>query len=635
MKKIGLMASILMMSLCMLIGCSNKQNSNSLKSISESSSNTGSININVNKIPDELKEIPSNYYDEVNDEKGTLEELNYHTYESFSYENKTNPLQKRAIVYLPYGYSKNQKYNIMYLMHGGWSNETGILGTPANPSRFKNVIDNSIKDGIFNPLIIVCPTYNNTNENGQDSDNYSLALQLTQNYHNELMNDLIPSVEGKYSSYAESTSKDDLISARNHRAFMGFSMGSVTTWRTFEYCLDYFRYFFPSSGAITSSGDYMDNIVEQSGYSKNDFFIWGMSGTNDFAYSGFTEQMNAMFNAKYFTRSNNEIDGNIAYSIKEGYSHDGRASSEYFFNALSWIWSKENFEASNFTLDTKIEDVKKDKVFGGWGRLIFPVNEDYYSGDTLRNLHLTWYNYINPLHTVEIVNYFKNQTLLGNQVLYDIYTEEEKAQDPRKKDTGLFFFKGKENEKFAITCAGGGWAYVGAMHDSFPHALELSKKGYNAFAIIYRPGAKTAYEDLARAISFIFKHADELGVNTEGYALFGGSAGGRMAATIASYGVEPYVGSKGIQKPSTVVIQYTGHTDYNPKGEPATFVTVGESDGIANYQIMKQRIDSLSSMGVATEYHSYAGLPHGFGLGIGTIAEGWLNQAISFWEKNS
>ena len=37
--------------------------------------------------------------------------------------------------------------------------------------------------------------------------------------------------------------------------------------------------------------------------------------------------------------------------------------------------------------------------------------------------------------------------------------------------------------KFAICNAGGGFAYVGAMHDSFPHALEISKKRYNAFAV--------------------------------------------------------------------------------------------------------------------------------------------------------
>ena len=70
--------------------------------------------------------------------------------------------------------------------------------------------------------------------------------------------------------------------------------------------------------------------------------------------------------------------------------------------------------------------------------------------------------------------------------------------------------------------AGGGFAYVGAMHDSFPHALELSKKGYNAFALIYRPGAQTACEDLARAIRFIFENAEMLEVDTSNYSLWGG-----------------------------------------------------------------------------------------------------------------
>ncbi len=78
---------------------------------------------------------------------------------------------------------------------------------------------------------------------------------------------------------------------------------------------------------------------------------------------------------------------------------------------------------------------------------------------------------------------------------------------------------------------------MGAMHDSFPHALELSKKGYNAFALIYRPGTQTACEDLARAIAYIHDHADELEVDVEGYSLWGGSAGARMAAYLGSYGL--------------------------------------------------------------------------------------------------
>lgn len=40
----------------------------------------------------------------------------------------------------------------------------------------------------------------------------------------------------------------------------------------------------------------------------------------------------------------------------------------------------------------------------------------------------------------------------------------------------------------------------------------------------------------------------------------------------------------------------------------------------------------MSALGIDTEFHSYPGLSHGFGLGIGTVAEGWINEAISFWQ---
>ena len=37
----------------------------------------------------------------------------------------------------------------------------------------------------------------------------------------------------------------------------------------------------------------------------------------------------------------------------------------------------------------------------------------------------------------------------GQTIFYDIYSEQEKKTDPAKEDTGLFFFKGNEGEKFA------------------------------------------------------------------------------------------------------------------------------------------------------------------------------------------
>ena len=284
------------------------------------------------------------------------------------------------------------------------------------------------------------------------------------------------------------------------------------------------------------------------------------------------------------------------------------------------------------TRDTTVQEVIQSPVFGTYGRLIFPVDRSIPADLTLENVErvLTWYNDVNPDKTVEIVNDLGEQAASGNQIFYDIYTDEEKAEDPAKEDTGLFFFRGQPGAKTAVCNAGGGFVYVGAMQDSFPHALEISKRGYNAFALIYRPGAQTACEDLARAISFIFEHTEELEVDTEGYSLWGGSAGARMAAWLGSYGPAAF-GGDDLPQPSAVIMQYTGHSDYT-ENDPPTFACVGEGDGIANWRTMERRLTAMSTLGIPTEFHHYPGLPHGFGLGTGTVAEGWLDEAVAFWK---
>ena len=108
-----------------------------------------------------------------------------------------------------------------------------------------------------------------------------------------------------------------------------------------------------------------------------------------------------------------------------------------------------------YTVNTRIEEVTGDPAFGDYGRLIFPVDSGYFSGDTLGGLSLTWYNYIEPDKTVEICNYLKEQAVAGNPIFYDICTYEEKAADPVKEDTGLFFFRGEPGAKSAVCNAVG------------------------------------------------------------------------------------------------------------------------------------------------------------------------------------
>lgn len=116
-------------------------------------------------------------------------------------------------------------------------------------------------------------------------------------------------------------------------------MGSVTTWHTFEYCLDYFRYFMPSSGSLTTDGDYMASIVRESGHDWDDFFIFAASGTEDFAYSSFRRQIQAMGDVEdVFRTADNEAEGNLWFLVQEGGTHSGEYALQYFYNGMCWIW---------------------------------------------------------------------------------------------------------------------------------------------------------------------------------------------------------------------------------------------------------------------------------------------------------
>ena len=123
---------------------------------------------------------------------------------------------------------------------------------------------------------------------------------------------------------------------------------------------------------------------------------------------------------------------------------------------------------------------------------------------------MPWYSEINPKRTVEIVNYMKNEVQNGNQIFYDIYTDQEKKEDPDKRNTGL---------------------------------------------------------------SEVTKH------------------------------------------------------------EPPTYECVGTRDGIASYHSVRSYIRKIKKNGTDAEIQVFDGLTHGFGLGEGTVAEGWINEAVRFWER--
>ena len=279
----------------------------------------------------------------------------------------------------------------------------------------------------------------------------------------------------------------------------------------------------------------------------------------------------------------------------------------------------------HLTTRSTIADVLAHPAFKGFSSYILPLEWGYDADMPLSDVErlLPYHNYIDAERCVGYINQMIDSVVAGRKIFYAL----------GRKDAGLFFFRGRPGAPFAVICPGGGFSYVGSINEGFPHALALSRKGYNAFVIQYQTGsAQTACEDLAAGIEYIFRHAAELQVNTAGYSVWGSSAGARMAAYIGSYGTAAF-GAAELPRPRTVVMAYTGHSEYT-RQDPPTYSVVGSNDGIANPATMRRRTEALQAAGIPAEFHLYQGLRHGFGLGIGTSAEGWTDGAVRFWEEN-
>jgi acetyl esterase/lipase len=288
----------------------------------------------------------------------------------------------------------------------------------------------------------------------------------------------------------------------------------------------------------------------------------------------------------------------------------------------------------HLTSANRIRDVVSHPAFGTFGPLLLPSDNGASEANMpLRDIGslLPYHSHVNPDIVVSALNHLIDEVNNGKTIFYDFYTESEKQAEPGRTNTGLFFVRGKPRAPFAIVAPGGGFSYVASVHEGFPYAVEISHEGFNAFVLKYRVGCGSAcaIQDMAAALTFIFRNAEMLGVSIKDYSLWGSSAGARMAAAIGSHGVR-YFGGAELPKPSTVVMAYTGHSDYS-SDEPATFVVVGEQDAIAPASVMQRRVDVLRRGGTDVEFHKYPNLGHGFGPGTGTSAEGWIADAIRFW----
>lgn len=236
---------------------------------------------------------------------------------------------KKALVYLPAGYSKSRRYNVVYLLHGSTESERDFY----RDGHFHQLLGQLENSGQLKDSIVVWPTY------------YPSRRFVTSNYYrdnrlnrafaqHELVSDLVPAVEGKYSTYARGTSPAALRASRDHRAFGGFSMGAITTWYVFEYQLPYFNTFLPMAGdSWTVEDDGGANASGQTArrlaavarkYPQMPFKIFAGVGSNDGTASSMTPQIHAMWATSAFDRQN------LQYYTQTGGTHSPQTIAQIF-----------------------------------------------------------------------------------------------------------------------------------------------------------------------------------------------------------------------------------------------------------------------------------------------------------------
>jgi enterochelin esterase-like enzyme len=181
--------------------------------------------------------------------------------ERVEYTSSVTGGRKPAMVYTPAGYSSSQKYPVLYLLHGIGGNETHWPG----PGAAGAILDNLIADKKAVPMIVVMPHGRSSNEpetslfggrsgrgargaapqvapagggqsragvppaasdgraggrtggiaGGRGGAGMAIEFQAYAAFERELLSDLIPFIESKYSVVAD----------REHRALAGLSMG--------------------------------------------------------------------------------------------------------------------------------------------------------------------------------------------------------------------------------------------------------------------------------------------------------------------------------------------------------------------------------------------------------------------------
>ncbi len=276
-----------------------------------------------------LEDVDDKYFLEC-ENKGTIISSTYPSYDYLKDPNKENKKDREYLIYLPYGYDENNKYDIFYFMHGWLSTPSSFLKS----SNIKNMLDNMIDQKLIKPLIFVSLTYDIDTE----TSNLFKGIDEVKIFHKDFYENAMPYIENKYSTYLENVTDNDMKLSRSHRGFGGFSLGATATWFELVNNYDYISLFLPMSGILLESGNVIfPNAIYNANYFKEveknfnnlDYKLYAASGTYDILYPQMDEFIKRIKNDK------------MSYYLKEGNEHYNIQTLPYFFNGLINLFGEE------------------------------------------------------------------------------------------------------------------------------------------------------------------------------------------------------------------------------------------------------------------------------------------------------
>ena len=258
----------------------------------------------------------------------------------------------------------------------------------------------------------------------------------------------------------------------------------------------------------------------------------------------------------------------------------------------------------------------------------------------------------------------------GVQVTWQLYSREEIAEDPSLGAAQLYYFPAEQpNAKYVLSIGGNGDITTGIMGEAMAAVPELHEKGYTVFVLRHRifmdAGDDAPIQDAKAALKLINDNAEQFGVQREDYALLGFSSGGQILSLLASENEQYGCRSIGVHQPAALLLAYpvnnffelkpvysaimdTGSFDRHfywlnisdvvTAGFPPTYYWCSKDDAILkamNWDAQCPLLEeALTRAGVPHEGKYYDGVPHAVGTAHGTAAEGWLDDAIAFWESH-